>query len=621
MLYGTQWHRSVVLGVLAGFLNGAGAYGAVVDGADGPDAKFHKAYYLEREHDDCAGAAELYAAVVADRDVGAALKAKARTRLAACREELATPALARLMPPDALAYAELGRPGARLLSLLEQLGLAGDGVAEPEPGRRRLAISPALVKAVLGIKGAAVAITGFDPSREQPTGVAVLHPGNVDIIRGFIETALPAAGVAVDPIDGFATYSIEREALVTLTHKLVVISHERSAIEDVVRRLRGDAGPSLADSAMWRDVVGDADAGRLLSICINAKAVMPMIKDMIASEGSQHELAVADALLDLDSIQSITAGLGVGRDGLSFDIQLRLDEGHRSLVFNFFRTPVIDNATLRCIPAGAAAFAVGALNVAPVGEPPPRQAPDGPPVVTALDFGRELFGNIAGFGIYVLPPDAASATGNAEVPDVAGVFTVNDPAKSRVLWTQMLGLISLASGGHGMQATTTRIEGVEVASYAMPEGVTVHFATIGRDVLVSPSLSAMGRSIAAKRHGRSILQDDAMAGVLPKLGADSTKAIVVHVGRAAAVARPFMGRRERAEAEPFMAALSDTVVSLVVDHSEQRFRLSASVAGVPDIGDLVSALMTAEWERGHAHGGRNAPSPPPRIARRRHRVH
>ncbi|MCH8912277.1 MAG: hypothetical protein IIA33_01790, partial [Planctomycetes bacterium] len=88
---------------------------------------YYQAYFLEQEKGDFAAAAKLYSQVAASKDVDAGLRSQARVRLAACREEIASSDLLRLMPPDALAYAELNRPGEQVARLLKSLGLlAGD---------------------------------------------------------------------------------------------------------------------------------------------------------------------------------------------------------------------------------------------------------------------------------------------------------------------------------------------------------------------------------------------------------------------------------------------------------------------------------------------------------------
>ena len=223
--------------------------------SDPGESKFHEAYFLENAEGDWSGAATLYEEVVGDRQASKALRSGAAARLAACREELACRDFASLMPPDALAYIELNRPGRQIEKLLDQLGLLGEFDHTLEAGQRRLAVSPVLLREGLGLGGIAIAITGFDPQAEKPTGVIVLHPGDLKIIRGLLETGLPAGANVVEPIGGYATFDVEGEALVTLTSRLVIASADRAEIEGVVKRLSGKKMESLASNPAVKDAI------------------------------------------------------------------------------------------------------------------------------------------------------------------------------------------------------------------------------------------------------------------------------------------------------------------------------------------------------------------------------
>jgi len=528
----------------------------------------------------------------ADRD----LRSRAEARLAACREEIASSDFAKLMPPEAWAYVEIKRPGDQLVKLLDKLGLLAKADQVLAEGERRVAISPTLVKEALGIRGAAVAITGFDMRNQIPHGVLVFHPGDLEIIRALLETGLPIGGEVVEPIGGFPTYNIEGQAFVTLTSKLVIASAHRSQIKGVIDRLNGTKTRSMATNPALAEVIKERDDALLLFF-VNAKAMMPMIKPMIAAGAmASREMAMAQTLLDIDSFNSLAGRLGVSDDGLFLDLGLRLDEGHRNLVFNFFRTPAINPETLKSVPSGVAAVLVGALNdAASRYSSNPAGSTDRPPVVTALDFGREIFANITSFAVFALPPDGSPRTeGGPPIPDVGAVMTVNDPAKSEALWIQMLGMAAFASGAPVNEAPSDTIDGTLVRSYQFPDGVTIYFATSDNDVLIGSSKAAIVGSIQAKKKGRSILTDDAFEASLERLTPDSTKALLIHAGRCTAIAKHFMSERELAEAAPAFAMLSDTSASIIEDHSGELFRTSAMVTGIPDVGDFVAKMITSE---------------------------
>ena len=556
---------------------------------------FYEAFYLEQTKGDWSGAAKLYEQVISDQRVPDEMRSRAKARLAACREELASSDFAKLMPPEALVYIELNRPGKQITKLLGNLGLIASPDQIVAEGSKRVAVSPALIKEVLGIRGAAVAITGIDPGKGEPTGVAVLHPGNVEVIRGLIETGLPFGGTAVEPISGYATFDVEGEALVTLTSRMVIASNDRSLIEDVVARLSGKEKQSLATNTNIAEAISDRK-NALVVFFVNAKQIMPMVKGVMASEcTTAQELAMADAILDLESLQSVTGRLGVADDGLSLDFALRLDKGHRNLIYNFLRTPAINRETLKCVPHGAAAFLVSALNEAGT-----RYSSDGPsgagdvPIVTALDFGREIFANITSLAVFALPPSGDRAASGPPIPDVAAAISVNDPAKSEALWTTILGVAGIATGTSAIEGTPTEIQGTNVRTYKLHEGVTIYFTTMGSDIVVASSRSAMARTIEAKQKGKSVLSDDAFAASLSRLGEKSTKGMFVHAGRCAQIAKQFMSPRELADAQPFFDALGRTVGTFVVEHTDQVFGVSANISGIPNVGDLLAKQLTLD---------------------------
>ena len=559
-------------------------------------AKFYEAYYLEQVKADWTAAAKLYEKVASDRRAPDEMRSQAKARLVACREELIAGDFARLMPPNALAYIEINRPGEQLTKLLGSLGLIAGADQVVAEGSKRVAISPALIKALLGIRGVAVAITGIDPRNGEPTGVAVLHPGSVEAIRGLLQTGLPAGGTAVAPIGGYATYDIEGEALVTLTSRMVIASRDRSQIEGVVARLTGKDKNSLATNATIAEALGDrSDA--LLAFFINAKPIMPMIKGMMAAHGGDdaHKLAMMDSILDLDSLQSVSGKIGVSDAGLSLDIALRLDEGHRNLAYNFLRAPAINQETLKCVPSGVAAFIVGALNDASSSYSSGSGAkPGDPPIVTALDFGREIFANITSVAIFALPPAGDRSAGGMPIPDIAAAITVNDPTQSEALWTTILGVAGMATGTPVMEGEKTQIAGISVRTYSLPENMTLYFTVMGNDIVVASTRSAMARTIDAKRKGKSVASDSAFASSLARLDKKSTKGVFVHAGRVAQIAKQFMPPGDLEEAEPFLAALESTVAAIVIQHSDQMFGISASLSGIPNVGELVGQKLTME---------------------------
>lgn len=584
----------LILRTTIGCLAALGTFAAPLR-AETVQEKFYRAYYLEQTEQDWSAAAKLYEEVARSNNADDALQAKAAFRLAACKEELVSTDFARLMPPDAWAVVELKRPGNQIGKLLNKLGLVKQAGKILEEGKKRIAVSPVLIKEALGIGGAALAITGFDPAKHEPTGVLVLHPGDVEIIRGLIETALPAGGTGAPPIGGFPTYDVEGEVLVTLTSRLVIASTQRSQIEGVISRLTGREKSSLATNAGLAEIAKDR-GDSLLRFFVNAKPMMPMIKGLLAQAvADDPDVAIAQVLFNPESLHSLSGRLGVDDDGISLEIDLRLDDSHQNRVFNLLRTPPVDSSIFDSIPKGAAAFIVGALNEAQSRyTSASTKRGDARPVITALDFGREIFANITSFAVFALPPSDAGEKKNRGMPDLAVVIAVNDPSKSQALWSQILGIAGLVNGAAAIEGNKVDIEGITARSYKFPDGITIYFATMDSRIIVGSNEYAVAGAIRAKRSGQSVLSDKAFGPCLLEVSSDTTKAVFVYAGRCARIAKGFMSKRERAETDTVFAVLSDTVGSLVVDHSDSRLRISMKVSGIPDVGDLVAELVTNE---------------------------
>ena len=561
------------------------------------EAAFYEAYYLEHERGEMETAAGLYAEALEAGGLNPVLEAQGQARLAACREEIACADFARLMPPETLVYLEINNPGDQLGNLLGKLGLMAGSDDEVKDWKaaaaigKHVAVSPILIEELMGIRGVAVALTGFDPMSQTPAGVAVFHPGSVDAIRGMLESALPAAAEVVKPIHGYPTYRVEEKVYICLTSRLVVVSPQRPQIVAVLKRIAGKLDKSLATNELIAEALQSREDSAMF-FCVNAKPIMPMIT---AFAGASRELAMANAIVDFNSLKWIAGRAGVGEHGMFFDLGIRLDQGQHNLAYNVMRTPPITRETLGCIPQGVAGFIAAALGDVPRGgHQIPAGAGDATPVIIGLDFGREIFANIVDFVIYALPPagHAGSLTGPA--PDVAMVIRVNDPAKSQALWTQMLGIGSMAAGAPTTDGKVESVSGADVRTYKFPAGVAIYFATVKDKIVVAATRHAMERTLETAGGGASILADATFAPSLARINEHTSKAVFVHPGRCFEIAKRYMGTGEIKEAEPIVAMLSDMVTSLLTDESEELFHLSASMTGLPDVGDFVAQMMQRE---------------------------
>lgn len=555
--------------------------------AQAPEEDFFKAYYLQHEEGRLEAALDLYRGVAHSKKADAGLRERAERAAKDLAQDLAASDFARLMPADAILYVELNRPGEQVAALVDQLGLLG--VLDGGGG---FGISPHLLEGALGVRGAALAITEVDLGGGPPKGVMVLHAGDQETLRGLIETGVPAGGTPTEPIAGYPTWQLEGQALVSLTSRVLIAGTSRDLVRGVAERLDGDAKGSLAAAESLRS----AQALRgddLLFFHLNAAPIVPLIRMQMEQEARRDPgAAMALAFLDVDSFKGFSGRLGVDGKGLGLDLELQLAEGHQNLLFNLMRKPKLDRETLELVPAGAAFFLATSVNeascVAPAtGEP-------GRPIVTAMDFGRELFANIVDVVVYGLPPMGEPQQGWA-APDVVLALRVNDVDRSRALWDFVLGFASRSSGGASTAPEVVEVAGIECERYKV-QGVPVFLVTRDKEMMVSASRSALARTIEARREGHTVLRDELFAGPLKQLGSDHVTALLVNPGRCAAMARPFLPERDRAELEPIAALLAETVFSVGVQQNDTTLAVHSRVERLPDLGPVVGQLL--EQRRG-----------------------
>jgi hypothetical protein len=579
----------LALGALALSVLPAVASAAPVQAPSASDA-FHRAYYLEHEKGDLGAAMTLYREAVKSGSLSAAERAEVEEHLRACAEELAMADLAQLMPSDTIVYAELNDPGAQMASLMDQLGLL-----QGTDRAGNIALSPHLLRGVLGLKGAAVAVTRIDPTAGMPGGVLILHPGDMDAVRGLIETVLPAGGQSVEPIAGHATFLVEDMVHVTMGQRLIIASTERQLIADVLRRVDGDRSDSLASNPdLSAALEGHGDD--LLYFCANAEPVLPLLEGALgALSGESSEAAMAIQLLDPESLRTISGGLAVNANGLAMDIGLSLEEGHRSLAFNLLRMPHVSESTFDLIPNGAAAFLASSLNERNDGGTGVTDAA-GRPVVTVMDIGREVFGNLVDVAAFALP-SMSEGPGGMPIPDAALAMSVNDPERSKAIWRLILGMAQGATDERGnMQARTSRVGDQEVERFEI-EGVNVFLYTQGHRLVISPSMNAIEAAVAAAA-GDNIHRDALFAGLAHQTSQDHTSVVGVSMGRIAQIARQVMPERELREVGPYLELLNDAALVATTRHSDTDLRWSAKMTGLPNVGPLVNQLVQAEMGNG-----------------------
>jgi hypothetical protein len=569
--------------------------------------QFEQAYFLETHEGDLQAAAELYQAVAGDRQASDALRSEAKTRRECCLEDLASRDLAKLMPPQVVAFVELRQPGKHLENLADMLGLIGDPLSNITSGGQRIPIpeapgiaipaevflSQALLDEFKRFRGLAVAVTGIEappvgiPELGGVQAVAVLHPGDDGQIRGAIETAAQFIQ-PTEPISGFGTVRIDPGIFITITNRLAIAGTSREVVADVVERLTSPGSPSLADREDLQAMAQQRDNALLFAFVDAKQGLLAAQKIAQHEPDAQEVLGIAYGMLDLAHMQSLALSLGSSPEGLFGDFRMTLDEGHANFIYNLIRTPPMTGRSLKGVPAGAAA--VVGLGINPASNAADAelamQKADKLRYVTGLDLGRELFANIEEISFFIVPGERH--TGGLEIPDLGLVIAAADPVKSQQLWDYLLTTPSKIMGQEFAEPSSKRIAGTDVRLYPIPDGPTIHIAQVDHSLLVAPTETALVASIEAFRSGESILSDPGVKAATSQITEDTSLVVFAHAGRCAQVGAQFCPLDELPMVQAAAAILETTMVTMVADESPTKLRLAGQVTGLPKVKDLIS---------------------------------
>jgi hypothetical protein len=560
----------------------------------GGEAEFQRGFFLQVHQHDPAGAAAAYEKVVADASTSEALRHEARARLAQVREDLALVSFASLMPPGVMAYAEIDQPGEHIERILKMVGLVrapGDEPPQAEPAVHLgdglvlpadFTVSPALVAELKKLRGAAIGLTAIT-DQGIPSGLAVLHPGDCDLVRGLIETAVQVLEPG-EPIEGFKTYRIGEFGWLMLTARLVVASESRDELAAAVHRLRNPQAESLAKRAEFQRAYKEIGDPCIFAFVDGQQLVKRFGPLMRGQEG-----AIIRGLLDLDHFESAAVALGTTDRAIQLRAEMNLMPGHKNMAYALVRTAPITKRSLGLVPQGAAGVIVIGLNP-PSREAAPTAAPGEAPPLSAMDIGREIFHNIDELAVFALPPAADSA---ATFPEVAAVVAAKDPDKSLALWNQILSIAALFGARTSGPPSDVTIEGQTGRSYqfdGLPAIVVVRSPERG---LIVGTQGAVAASLRAAASGDSIEKDAGFAGLLAHVTPDTSKAVLVDVGRAVNIAAAMARGSDARQLAAIAQLTSATKVSLVTDEAPNRLVIRAEVSGLPKYRDVLPLIRQA----------------------------
>jgi hypothetical protein len=224
-----------------------------------------------------------------------------------------------------------------------------------------------------------------------------------------------------------------------------------------------------------------------------------------------------------------------------------------------------------------------------------------------MDIGREVFANVEEISLFMLPAERNESP--RPIPEIGVIAAVKDPAKSEALWDQLLSLAAMFAPQVAQAPREVEIEGRKGKEYQFQDAPPIVVVRIGERAMAAGTKGAVSAAIRAEGPN-AITGDPQFKPLLDGLKPESSKAVLVHAGRAVGIAAASMPR-ERDEVRKIAALIGDLRLMVVTDEQPNELSIQAGAAGLPNVNAVVQAALAANEPRLGARV--RSPSEPPRL--------
>lgn len=517
---------------------------------------------------------------------------------------------ATLMPPETLAYIELGSPGEQIETLLNMLkgtpfenplaAISGGNSTWQGGGQKSPAdilaalLNPSMMAEFKKIKGMAVGVTGITQNNNPPS-VAVLYPGKSDALRGLIMMGLNMAGTAGEPIEGMQTINIQNFAKAVYDDKVIIIAQPASQLQWCVRQYKGiTSEPTLASSNKSFAKISKKQRQRnALTVWANVdEAYTQVLKNAWSPQG----LLQANAIADFNNIDEFIMTVSMGPNSLNCKADVLFKDGHHCLAYDLIRTPNVNKAALEAVPAEAIAVVSSALS--PANSVQADKVKTKIQNITGLDIGREIYANVEQVSVFVTPVADNSVGWNSLPGSVGLAITSHDPQQTRQILATLLGTANAMSGNWSSGPVDANAGKFRVGMNGGKE-IYCYMGQVGNTTVLSLNRSIIDDSAAAVKNKKSICTAGPLALAVNKLPSTTSKMVLVNAGGAIRLAGPTVNigslsdeqrSQLNASIEQLAAAADRTTIEICTDEQINSFSLNAAVKGIPPLNEVFGPV-------------------------------
>jgi tetratricopeptide (TPR) repeat protein len=533
-------------------------------------------------------------------------------------EELGNADPASLMPPETIAYIEIGSPGQQVETILNMLKgtpfenpLAmmnggnsqgsSDGMNNPAQMIGAL-LNPSMLAEFKKIRGLGIGVT--DLVHNNPPTVIVLFPGKSDALRGILMTAFNVLGQSVKPIEGMNAVKFGPGGGAVYDDTVVIVATPSEKANDILqwsaKQYKGKTGqPSLAShNKSFSNISKQARQQNALTVWLNVNETYGRLMKMIPGDQVPPQVQMANSIVDFANVNDLIASFSLRETGIALDANINFKDGNRSMFYNLIRTPNLNKEALKAIPANTVALV--SLTLGGADSAQAKAAGEKIRQATGQDFGSQIFGNIEQITLFAAPSKDAMAAQDSPIPPVARSFglaiTSKNPEQTHQLLSSVLtmaGLLTATDQGAPSLPASGRFD------LALNNNIKFFGNTdpTNKTMVLSLNSQVVDASITAVKQNSSIVTGGKLQDALATLPPATSKLVLVNVAGAlqlASQAMEFPSEEMRTKAkealDELIAAAPKTTVRLQTTEQDNSFSLRLSVSDLPPIKQIVGPI-------------------------------
>lgn len=551
--------------------------------------------YLKKKND--SQAREVFGKLVAEYGDQADIIEKVKPFL----DDLANYDPADLMPPETLAYVEIGSPGRQIETILNILkgtpfenplavipGPRGTGAKSPQDVLAAL-LNPSMMAEFKKIRGMAVGVT--DITQNNPPMVVVLFPGKSDALRGIILAGLGMMGQRGEPMEGMEVINIQNAAAVAYDDTVIIMTQPPQQLQWCVKQHKSIiSGPTLASSnKSFAKVSRKTRQNNTLTVWANVDHAYSAFSKLFPEGKKPKEILVADGLIDFDNIDDLIMYSSIEENGFTCRADVSFKDGHHCLAYDMIRTPNLSKSCFGAVPSDAIVIASVALGEADGAQA--KAVSEKIKNVTGLDIGREIFANIEQITLF------ASGGAFTDGRNLGLAVTSHDPQKTRQILMTLLQAANLLAGGQQPGETSASSGGYQI-SLTGGQHLYCYTDRINKVNILSLNKDITDACVSAIKQGESVRTAGPLKDSISELSPTTSKLALVNVGGAVRAAAPAIiesceqPQREKLQDsfEQLAKAAAKTTIEIRTDEQLNNFSFCAALNNLPPANEIFGPM-------------------------------